>query len=153
MPVVEDAMRSTAEKTGTIDDVRLAGFQRAEQPGIVLGVVFEVGILDDDVVASRLLNSAAERSSLAQIAGLKEEANLRPALFEVEQNLAGTVAGAIIDAKEFDLQADRQNALDHLGQRRFFVVDGHHHREFHSENLLLYQRPEAVRVGGERAGQ
>ena len=50
---------------------------------------------------------------------------------ELGKNLAGTVGGPIVDADEFNVEGDGENAGDDFLQSSLLVVDGHDYGEFH----------------------
>src|SRR3954462_12748923 len=126
MAEVQDAVGSGTQESRAVDYVGLPVFKRLEQAAIVAGVVFKIGVLDDDVIAGRFLNASAQGGSFSHVAGLQEDAHVRVLLLEVGENLARSVAGTVIDAKQLEFKAHGQNALDHATQGRLFVVDGHY---------------------------
>jgi hypothetical protein len=68
VPEVQDAMGSAAEKARPEHDVGDAFLERFEEHVVLAGVVLEVGILDDDVLAGDSRESAAQRRPFATIA-------------------------------------------------------------------------------------
>src|SRR5438477_11272675 len=97
-------MWAGAERAGSVDDVGFALDQRHEQGGIVGGIVFEVGVLNDDEVSRRLLNAATKRGAFAHIPGLKENANVRMVGLYLRENFARAVGGTVVDTDQFNLQ-------------------------------------------------
>ena len=61
-------MRSAAEEAGAEDDVGASVEERDEELAKVGGVVFEVGVLDDDEVAGDVTEAFADRCALAAMA-------------------------------------------------------------------------------------
>ena len=131
VPEIEDAVGRGAEEAGSVDDVGFAFEQRMEECGIVGGIVFEVGVLDDDEVSGGLLDAAAEGGALAHVLGLEQDADLGMGGLQFGEDFAGAVAGAVVDADEFDFERDGEDAGDDFPQRGLLVVDGHDYGEFH----------------------
>src|SRR5882762_4125908 len=98
MPEVEHTMRTAAEEARSEDDIGAALNQGLQELRVLGWVIFEIGVLDDDEIASRLLNAAAERSALAHVMRLEERPNLRMFQLQLLQDFAGTIAGAVIHA-------------------------------------------------------
>ena len=66
-PVQEEHVAALAGEPRAVDDLRLAPQDRREQLGPVLGVVLEVGVLDQHEVAGDVLEPAADRRTLAPV--------------------------------------------------------------------------------------
>ncbi len=58
-------MRTISEEAAAVNDVGFAIDDGLEQHGVFSGVVFEVGVLDDDDVACDVCKSGAECSTFA----------------------------------------------------------------------------------------
>src|SRR5256885_16638746 len=58
-------------------------------------------------------------------------------LLHLTQHLPGAVAGAVVHAEQFDLEADRKDALDNGPQCRSLVVNRHHNGQFHAPGFTL----------------
>ena len=56
------------------------------------GIVFQIGVLNDDEVASGFLDAAAQSGAFAHVAGLEENPHLEVFLSEVGQDVTGAVA-------------------------------------------------------------
>ncbi len=95
-------MRCAAEKARAKNHVGLALDQRREHQGILGGIVFQIGVLNDDEVARGFLNAAAEGCSLAHVMRLKHHADGRIFGLQGSQNLSRTVLRAIVDADQLD---------------------------------------------------
>ena len=52
-------MGPAAQETRPVNNICLTTFQWSDEVVVVIGIVFQVRVLDDHVVASRLLNPAA----------------------------------------------------------------------------------------------
>ena len=66
MPEEANAM-GASQKTRTEDRIRLTGQQRLEQSRIIRGIVFKVGVLNDDIVADGLGDGGARGRALAPV--------------------------------------------------------------------------------------
>ena len=53
MPEIKHAMRAAAQETRAVDHVGFALDQGPQQRGIFAGIVFQVGVLNDDEVSGR----------------------------------------------------------------------------------------------------
>ena len=105
-----------------------------EQLRIFARVVLEVGVLDDDEVAGRLLNAATQGGAFAHIAGLPERPKGRRILaLEGLEDFPRCIGGAVIDAQQFDRNTRicREYTLDCAPQGSALVVDRHDNRQFH----------------------
>ena len=71
------------------------------------------------------LNAAAKGCALAYVPGLEKNSDLGMNRLQTGQDLAGTVAGAVVDANQFNFQGDCQHTSDYLLERGLLVVDGH----------------------------
>jgi hypothetical protein len=81
-----------------------------------LRIIFQICILDDHVVARRFLDTATKRSAFAHIAQLQENPHLGPSFLQFSQNLPRAVLRSVVNAEQFDIEADRQNTFDYLAQ-------------------------------------
>jgi hypothetical protein len=77
VPEIKNAVGSSTEEARSVNGVGLALEERAQQQRIVGGIVFEVGVLNEDEVPGGFLDAAAESSAFADVARLKEDADLR----------------------------------------------------------------------------
>src|SRR5579859_1379625 len=75
MPKVQHPVRS-AVKTRAVDDVSNSLLDGLEKGEVILRIVFKVGILDDDDVALRDVESCAQGRSLAPVPVMKQDPNL-----------------------------------------------------------------------------
>ena len=55
--------------------------QRAKQRGIIAGIVFQVGVLDDDEIARGFLDAAPQRRAFTLVVRLKKGADAGGVLF------------------------------------------------------------------------
>src|SRR5258708_4395243 len=118
VPEIVDALRA-AQEAGAEDDVGAAVEDGLEQLGIVAGVVFEIGILDEDDFAGGFREAATDSGALALILLLKEKAEIAKfdgiiavvgggrafaaglARGQTLEGLASALGGAIVDAEDF----------------------------------------------------
>ena len=66
------------EKTGTVDDVGLAVYYRLQNARVIVGIVFQVAILDQDDIAGSQRDSRADRCTFAGV-GRRAMAAMAPA--------------------------------------------------------------------------
>src|SRR5207244_2584414 len=104
-------------------------------------VVLEIRVLHEEDVARGRLESVAQRSALALIALLQEEAHLA-ALDAALEDLAGAVGRSVVDDDELALEPARggfEDTADDLGNRGGLVVHRYddaqasHGRVFYTE--------------------
>jgi hypothetical protein len=104
-----------AEAAVAVDDLRLALEDRLQQAWDVLGVVLEVGVEDDHVVAVGGVDRGADRRALAPVALVADhpQAVVVPRV----QDRGGAVEAAVIDDDELDLAGvlHRECLLERLG--------------------------------------
>ena len=67
MPEVEDAVRFGPDKTRAEHNIGAVFDNRGDHDGIFFGVVFEVGVLDDDDLCGGVGDTGAEGSSFALV--------------------------------------------------------------------------------------
>jgi hypothetical protein len=102
-----------------------------KQRGIVRGVIFEIGVLDEDKVSSGFLDAATEGGAFAHVVGLELDADLGMRGVQFREDFAGAVARTVVDADKFNVEGDGENAGDDFAERGLLVVDGHDYRKFH----------------------
>jgi hypothetical protein len=124
---------SSTEEARSVNGVGFAFEERAQQQRIVGGIVFEVGVLNENEVPGGFLDAAAESSAFTDVARLQEDADLRMSGLEGGENFAGGVGGSVVDADELDVERDGEHAGDDLLKSGLLVVDGHDDGEFHGK--------------------
>ena len=87
MPEVEDPV-GLADEPRSVDDVGLALQDGRWSAGIVLRVVFEVGVLDDDDLAGGVAEAGANRGSLAGVSLVEDD---RDAVTRLQHSRAPSV--------------------------------------------------------------
>src|SRR6185503_17989197 len=85
------------EKSASVDNVGMSCEDRRDDLRNVCGVVFEVGILNDDDVARGDLEGALNRSRFPTVLREATEANQRLALRELFNQIRCAVARAVVD--------------------------------------------------------
>src|ERR1039458_3340308 len=131
MPEVQDAMRRAAQKTRAKSSVRLALDQGLEHQRILGRIVFQVGVLNNDVVAGGFLDATAQRRSFAHVIRLQNDADLRMLGLQFREDFARAIPRAVVDADQLDLQRNGEDLLHHLAKRGALVINRHDDGEFH----------------------
>ena len=124
-------MRPAAEKTRSKDDIGFAFEERFEQCRVFVRVIFEIGILNDDVVAGRFLDAAAQGCTLAHVVWLKIDLHPRMLLLKLGKDFPRVVAGTVVDADELDVERNGEDFSNHFAQGGAFVVYGHDDGKLH----------------------
>src|SRR5262249_48733451 len=97
-PVLEAHAGDRPVEAVPVDDVRPAALDRLDECRIVRWVVLEVGVLDEDDVAARVLQTDADGSALAHVdhrlVDADEVAALLPLVLELVESAVG---GAVVD--------------------------------------------------------
>ena len=112
------------------------------QLGILVGVVFEVGVLDEHDVAARFLDAAPDGGTFPLIHILQNVADLRPLLCERRDDVFRPVGRLVID--DNDLLVDRHllDAAQQFGDCGAFVVAGNDDRQ---GRRLCFSHPRIVK--------
>ncbi len=66
-------MRPSPGEPGAVDGVGLPLFDRRQQPDVLSGVVFQIGVLDDRRIARGLRNAGPDRRTLPLVLLLEHE--------------------------------------------------------------------------------
>ena len=107
-----------------VDDVGLAGEERLQQHVVLRRVVFQVGVLDDQELACRLLNAPAYRRPLALVVRLLEQPDhVRVTGSQRRQDLGRAVGRAVIDHDNLLRHVDGDDTSDELTNGVALVVD------------------------------
>src|SRR5712692_3593451 len=101
---------------------------------ILVGVVFEVGILDDAELPARGLDRCSDGRALALIPVVTEQPyDVRMKGSDLLHDFGGAIGGGVIDHNDFaaDLLRERraQNSFQQGTNEFFFVIKGHQDRE------------------------
>ncbi len=67
VPVIEDAMGAGAEEAGAEDDIGAIDEDGLDEDGVLGGIVFEIGVLDDHEIGGGLGNAGAESGAFARL--------------------------------------------------------------------------------------
>src|SRR6266481_5854782 len=141
MPEIVHALRA-AEKAGAEDDIGATVEDGLEQLGIIAGVVFEIGILDEDDFAGGFGEAAAEGGAFALVLRLKEKAEIAQLYGIIAvmggdecvaaglpsskpfEDLTGAVGGAVVYDENFLANGGFDDAAEDFVDRGLFVVYG-----------------------------
>ena len=129
------AGRNAAEKkivrtlgTPTADDV-VTLFEFGEEGGDLIGVVLEVAIHSEDVVALGVIEAGGEGGGLAEVAAELDDEDAAIYRSDLFEQAIGAVTGAIVDKDQFegftDLLHDGLEAIVERGDVILFVVEWH----------------------------
>src|SRR5262249_41497370 len=92
MPVVEYSV-ALADEPRAEDDIGLIVDDRLDELGILLGLVFEIGVLDDHDVTGGISKAGPKRSALALISFLVDDSQIGIAgLFELAEDFSCAVS-------------------------------------------------------------
>ena len=93
----------STQKAGTVHRVGSSAQDRLEQDGKLVGIVFEVRVLDDDDVPGCSSEACAQRSALARVL-LMEDQLIDQLILELFEQVTGPVGGAIVHDDHFELE-------------------------------------------------
>src|SRR5437879_3403324 len=116
MPKVQDPMGTSTQKAGAVHHIRFALDQRVNENGIFNGIVFQISVLNDDIVTGCLLNSAAKGGALTKILRLQQRSNLGMPILQFGQNLARTIA------RKVDRKSTRLNSSHRCNSYAVFCL-------------------------------
>ena len=133
VPEVDDAVGVSARETGAEDDIGLAVDDGFEEARVFVGVVFEVGVLDDDSVAGGGSDAGAERGTFTLVDVVVDDFGDERGDFGAE-DFAGAVGRAVIDDDDFLFRdGGGADAIDDGADGFCLVVAGDDDGEFHAE--------------------
>src|SRR5579884_1527258 len=127
VPEIEHAMR-LADETRTVNHVGAIFQNRLQKPRIFVGIVLQVGVLNENHVAGGFLEAASQSGAFALIGGLIKNADFTA--FELSENAARVVRTAVIDNDDLFRNRNRLHTLNYFVDPAFFVVDGDDHGHF-----------------------
>ncbi len=108
------------------DDV-VAFFELGEEVGDLVGVVLEVAVHGEDVVALGVVEAGGEGGGLAEVAAELDDENAAVYGGDLFEETVGAVAGAIVDEDQLeglaDLLHDGLEAVVEGGDVLFFVME------------------------------
>ena len=99
-----------------VDHVRLALFERAQQSSIILRVVFEIGILDQNIFAAGVLERSADSCAFAAVLFVEYYSHIFGERHG-SQFLARAVGGTIVDDDDFFLYRRGMDGLQKFIRR------------------------------------
>lgn len=130
MPEEKDPMRVAAHKSGAVHDIRIARENGLQQYIVFLGIVFQIGILDQDIIPARVLDPCMHGRTLALVLWLAEILNggLGVVHHIFLDHEVGIVLRAIIDDDDLLLDMTDQFHIAHFvqqdGNGRCLVIYG-----------------------------
>ena len=95
-------MGAPAHETRTVHHIGFAVRNRVEQKMILLRIVFEIGVLNNDNVASGGAEAGAQRGPLSLIFRMVKN-DIRQAAKTCLQNLSGSICRTIIHQDNFEI--------------------------------------------------
>ncbi len=99
-------MAVTAYEAGAVHDIGPAVENRLEQPWIIGWVVFQISILYEDHIASRMMEPCAKRRALTAILLVKDDSYARKRS-EILQDRACPISREIVNDDDLDSSKGR----------------------------------------------
>jgi hypothetical protein len=123
-----------AQKARAEHDVGVAGEDGLDEDRILVGVVFEVGILDQRDVAGDGRDRGADGGALAGVLGVEEHADAVVGVAvglgaDGAHQVSGAVGRRVVDDDDLLADGHGAHALDQLADRQALVEHGHQDRE------------------------
>src|SRR3989338_1605954 len=131
MPEIDYPHISGSHKTAPHHDIRIEAQDRQEQFPIVGRVVFEIGILEENIIAGRRFNPFADRGALAAVLRHLDKAGIEAGIL-LEQGYR-FVFGTVINHDDFKYSAGNGLCLhlrEHFEDRLFLVIGGYDNAYF-----------------------
>ena len=126
VPEVEDAVRPDRQEPRAVDHVGHALDDRLDQAMVLGGIVFQVGVLDDDDVAGGLGEAGPHGRPFAAVPLVQDDANVFAAV-DRRQHVPRAVGAAVVDQDDLLGDGHLADAADDLDHRGLLVVDRDHH--------------------------
>src|SRR6266550_9196723 len=148
-------MRAAAGEARAINDIGQSVLDRLQQARVILGIVFQIRVLDNYHVAGHVTDGALQRRALAFVLWLKKNFDDIPLVFRTAifclqpgQDLAAAIFRAIVDKDYLLRQRHGAHTAHDFLQCALFVVDGNQDRELHCSNSrFLSSRTKAESLG------
>jgi hypothetical protein len=102
--------------------------ERAQQGGVILRIVFEVGILDEDILAAGIFKRSSDGRALAAVLFVEYDSDIITERHRAEF-FAGAVCGTVIHDDDFLLHRRGVDGAQQFVHVRSLVVDRHQHRD------------------------
>src|SRR5262249_13056661 len=99
---------------------------RLNEPRILGGIVFEVGVLDDDHITAGVAKPFAQGGAFALVVWLVD--NAQSVAFQALQDVARAVGAAIVHEDDFFGDRYRLDALQQFADPAALIVNGDHDR-------------------------
>src|SRR5262249_9975057 len=121
MPEEEDPVRTTDE-AGSIYDVGLVRQYRLDQNGILIRIIFKVGILDNDDVSRDGFKAGPQRSSFPHIARLKNDPQVLTGT-KLLEDFAGAIGRKVIHNDDLFGKIYRADTPKNFANSGLFIVN------------------------------
>ena len=125
MPEVEDAVFLGADEARAENDISVIGEDGTDEAGIFRGIIFQIGVLNDDNGRGGVGDAGAESRALAQVDRVMEGADARIGRGQSVEDSARAVAGTIVHTNQFRHAGLGENHGDDLTDRGGFVEHRH----------------------------
>src|ERR1700740_2093624 len=100
----------TAQKPRAIDHIRAPIDERRKHLDEIFRIVFEIGVLDEDVWSARERETGPKGRPLSSVLVVIE--NLHPGVLILLQKFAGSIDGCIVDHNYLDIQTALEHAIN-----------------------------------------
>jgi hypothetical protein len=110
----------TTQEARAIDHISASIDERREHFCEILGVVFEISVLDEDVWSARYCESGPKSRTLSGICVVIE--NLHFGVLILLEKFSRTIGRCVIDHDDFDVEATVEDALDDIRYSSVLVV-------------------------------
>ena len=100
MPKVQN-LPFLADKTGTEHRIGIPLQNRFDQPRVIPGIIFQIGILEDRQIAGHFRNRPANRRAFALVFPLLNDFQFRVPPRQFLGDLPGAVRRSVIDQNDF----------------------------------------------------
>ncbi len=137
---IHRAPPGAAQEARTVDHVGPALLDRLQELGIVAGIVFEVGILDQNKLALRGGDTGPNSGALTLVLLVHDQAKLRDRLCHFGQNVPGAVGGPIIDNDDLFCQPGLEHTLDDFPDGGGFIEHWDDNRESHAAHCTAWEQ-------------
>jgi len=101
VPEIQHAVFVRPDKTRAKDSIRLAAENGLQQRAVVLGVVFEIGVLDKHDFRGGQVDASPQSRAFTHVVRVADQLDAGLALGDLENDFRGFVCGAIIHNDDF----------------------------------------------------
>jgi hypothetical protein len=110
----------TAQKARAIDHIGPSIDERREHLDEILRVVFEIGVLNEDVWSARERETGTKGRPLSSVLVVIE--NLHPGVLILLQKFASSIDRCVVDHNYFDIQTTFEHAINNFSYGSVLVV-------------------------------